>query len=405
MIQKIYDFVCKKFNYMYNKIDVVLLIILERGMLINMEDVLYDVDIQLAENENVDQDNSHLDNNEFAQKRELLKRTKIVKQTWSILEIFQKIKDNKLLLNPEYQRNVIWDKAKKTAFIESLFMGIIIPPVYVVEVPGENILEENTYEVVDGKQRLSTIDDFVKGTLILQEKSLEYYPDWFAGKTFSSIRQDHLEMVNEMLSSVLDIYVITANSPDFTKYDIFSRLNKGAEKLKVNEIRKAIYRSETLKLIENYVRENINSPQYTMVFTPNDIRRYEDYGRFYRSIAFYIRTNPEKKIVEKYNSRPREMINDVLYEIQQKSIFLSDDVVVTIIQQTIQLLIRFKENANKHYLIDACIHYAVLNPQKIMDLSEIIEKDEVILDTLEKSPQTTTNVNARAKRIDEIMNN
>lgn len=100
-------------------------------------------------------------------------------------------------------------------------MGIIIPPVYVVEIPGDNILEENTYEVVDGKQRLSTIDDFIKGTLVLQEKSLEYYPDWFAGKAFSSIRQEHSEMVNEMLSSVLDIYVITANSPEFTKYDIF----------------------------------------------------------------------------------------------------------------------------------------------------------------------------------------
>lgn len=345
----------------------------------------YDVDIQLAENENVEIDTSHSDANEFENKRELLKKTKIVKQTWSILEIFQKIKDGKLLLNPEYQRNVIWDKAKKTAFIESLFMGIIIPPVYVVEIPGDNILEENTYEVVDGKQRLSTIDDFIKGTLVLQEKSLEYYPDWFAGKAFSSIRQEHSEMVNEMLSSVLDIYVITANSPEFTKYDIFSRLNKGAEKLKVNEIRKAIYRSETLKIIENYVNEHVNDLQYQMVFTTNDIKRYEDYGRFYRSIAFFVRTNPEQNCVERYNSRPREMINDVLYEIQQKIIVMDPENVSSIIQQTIQLLIRFKENSNKQYLIDSCIHYAVLNPQKVMELADIIEQDEVILESLEKS--------------------
>ena len=51
----------------------------------------YDVDIQLAENENVEIDTSHSDANEFENKRELLKKTKIVKQTWSILEIFQKI--------------------------------------------------------------------------------------------------------------------------------------------------------------------------------------------------------------------------------------------------------------------------------------------------------------------------
>lgn len=368
------------------------------------EGLIYDVDIQLAENESIEVENDQLDTNEYETKRALLKKTKIVKQTWSILEIFQKIKDGKLLLNPEYQRNVIWDKAKKTAFIESLFMGIIIPPVYVVEIPGDNILEENTYEVVDGKQRLSTIDDFIKGTLVMQEKSLEYYPDWFAGKTFSSIRQEHLEMVNEMLSSVLDIYVITANSPEFTKYDIFSRLNKGAEKLKVNEIRKAIYRSETLKLIEKYVVENIDGSQYRMVFSQNDIKRYEDYGRFYRSIAFYVRTSPEKECVEKYNSRPREMINDVLYEIQQKSIVIEPETILAIIQQTIQLLIRFKENPNRHYLIDSCIYYAVLNPQRVMGLSENIEKDPVILETLEKSPQTTSNVNKRAKRVHEMMN-
>ena len=377
---------------------------LKREGNMDTEGLTYDVDIQLAENESVELDNKQIDSNEFERKRELLKKTKIVKQTWSILEIFQKIKDEKLILNPEYQRNVIWDKSKKTAFIESLFMGIIIPPVYVVEIPGDNILEENTYEVVDGKQRLSTIDDFLKGTLVLQEKSLEYYPDWFAGKAFSTIREEHMEMVNEMLSSVLDIYVITANSPEFTKYDIFSRLNKGAEKLKVNEIRKAIYRSETLKLIEKYVQENIDGPQYTMVFSPNDIKRYEDYGRFYRSLAFYIRTNPEKDCVERYNSRPREMINDVLYEIQQKNIVVEPEIVTAIIQQTIQLLIRFKENPNRQYLIDSCIHYAVLNPQRLMDLGGVIEKDQAILDTLEKSPQTTSNVNNRAKRVHEILN-
>lgn len=365
----------------------------------------YDVDIQLAENESVEMEDRRLDINEFEKKRELLKKTKIVKQTWSILEIFQKVKDRKLILNPEYQRNVIWDKSKKTAFIESLFMGIIIPPIYVVEIAGENILEENTYEVVDGKQRLSTIDDFIKDILILQEKSLEYYPDWFAGKTFSSIRQDYSEMVNEMLSSVLDIYVITANSPEFTKYDIFSRLNKGAEKLKVNEIRKAIYRSETLKIIERYVKNNIDKNPYKMIFSSNDIQRYEDYGRFYRSLAFYVRTNPEKDCVEKYNSRPREMINDVLYDIQQKNIVINSEIVEAVIHQTIQLLIRFKENPNRQYLLDSCIHYAVLNPQKVMNLSRIIERDAIILDTLGKSPQTTSNVNKRVKRMHELMNN
>ena len=152
------------------------------------------------------------------------------------------------------------------------------------------------------------------------------------------------------------------------------------------------------------MNEHVDDSQYKMVFTTNDIKRYEDYGRFYRSIAFFVRTNPEKNCVERYNSRPREMINDVLYEIQQRNIIIDSENILNIIQQTIQLLIRFKENSNKQYLIDACIHYAVLNPQKFMEIANVIETDDAILKTLEKSPQTTTNVNDRAKRVRELMN-
>lgn len=132
-----------------------------------------------------------------------------------------KIKSGRLKLSPEYQRNEIWLKDKQTAFIESLFMGIIVPPIYVVEIPGENLLEDSTYEVVDGKQRLTTIMNFLTGKLCLVKKSLEYYKDWFGTKDFSQIQDEFSEMTSEMLSSVLDIYVITANSPEFTKYDIF----------------------------------------------------------------------------------------------------------------------------------------------------------------------------------------
>lgn len=368
-----------------------------------MKEVEYDVNIQLAENENVDTE-ENLAADEYEKKRELLAATKIVKQTWSILEIYQKIQSKKLLLSPEYQRNVIWDKSKQTAFIESLFMGIIIPPVYVVEIPGENILEENSYEVVDGKQRLSTIEKFVQNSFKLEEKSLEYYKDWFSNQTFSTIQAEHPVLTNEMLSSVLDIYVITANSPEFTKYDIFSRLNKGAEKLKVNEIRKAVYRSEALKTIEDYVKANVDMPQYKLIFTPNDIKRYEDYGRFYRSVAYYVCTDDTSNVVKGYNSRPREMINDVLYKLQNKELVIPQGVLINIIEQTIQLMIRFSENPAKQYLVDACIHFAVLNPQKLMEKSKQIEEDTQIVNSLEKSPSTTTNVNLRIKRVNQIMN-
>lgn len=147
-------------------------------------------------------------------------------------------------------------------------MEIMIPPIYVVEIPGEDILEETKYEVVDGKQRLTAVWDFIKGTLRLNERNLEYYADIFGGKTFPEIREIEAEKTSQMLSSILDIYVITANSPEFTKYDIFARLNRGAEKLKVNEIRRAIYKSKVTAWITEFVDEQLatNKEYYESIF-------------------------------------------------------------------------------------------------------------------------------------------
>lgn len=369
-----------------------------------------DVDVQLAENENIDnipEDPS----NTYATKRELLAKTKIVKQTWSILEIYQKTKSGRLNLSPDYQRNNIWKIDKQTAFIESLFMGIIIPPIYVVEIPGSNMLEESSYEVVDGKQRLTTIKNFLTNEIILHEKALEYYTDWFGGKRYEDITSEYKELTNAMLSSVLDIYVITANSPEFTKYDIFSRLNKGAEKLKVNEIRKAIYRSQLLLDIDTFIKERLDkelnpefSEQYNKIFTKAAQIRYDDYGRFYRSVAFYIKSNIETQIVDGYNSRPREMINNVLYGIQKGEIVISSEELEAILVSTLELKEKLIDNTDgADYIIDACIPFVVRNKELLYEKLETISNNPQIKESLLKSPATTSNVNTRLKEVCDIM--
>ncbi len=365
-------------------------------------------DLQLAENEYVEDEKNVP--NEFENKRLLLKKTKIVKQTWSILEIFQKIKDKKLILDPNYQRREIWKDDKKTAFIESLYMEIMIPPIYVVEIPGDDLLSENKYEVVDGKQRLTAILDFINGKLVLAEKSLEYYKDIFGGKTFLEIKEIDSEQTTQMLSSVLDIYVITANSPEFTKYDIFARLNKGAEKLKVNEIRRAIYRSDVTNTIEEFINDRVAQgadsvlkQQYEKLFTENDIKRFEDYGRFYRSLAFYIQSDLSNSIVQSYNSRPRDMINMVLQKIQKGEEKIDQEKVKSILQATIELLDKLYDNPNKDYLVDACIPFVVTDKEKLYNKLDSIVSDDEISKTFEKSSPTTSNVNKRLERVINIM--
>lgn len=362
--------------------------------------------LQLAENTEVEQGQKEVVENEFVEKRTLLQKTKIVRQTWSIAEIYQKIKDGKLILDPDYQRRTIWGNDKKTAFIESLYMEIMIPPIYVVEIPGEDILDETKYEVVDGKQRLTAIMDFIKGTLRLNERNLEYYADIFGGKSFSEVREIESEKTSQMLSSILDIYVITANSPEFTKYDIFARLNRGAEKLKVNEIRRAIYKSKTTGWITDFVDEQQKTNQkfYESVFTANDIKRYEDYGRLYKSLAFYLRSNIDEGVVEGYNSRPRDMINNVLQDLQKGNVSIDKEKLLFLLNTTLELKSFYGSIPNAEYVIDAIIPFVDLirTKEKISSLGSIFT-DTLVKKTLEKSPATTSNVNERLCRVKQLL--
>lgn len=367
---------------------------------ITLEEDFVSNKIQLAENADVSEEVPT--SNET--KRQLLEKTKIVKQTWSILEIYQKIKSKKLILDPDYQRNLIWELDKKTAFIESLYMGIIIPPIYVVEIPAEDILDGASYEVVDGKQRLSTIRDYIENSFSLSQKSLEYYADWFANRQFSQIQTEFSELTNAMLSSVLDIYVITANSPEFTKYDIFSRLNKGSEPLKVNEIRKAIYQSHAMKIVNEFVHSNLKSHAvYDLVFTKTNIKRFDDYGRFFRSIAFYYNADIDNDSISGYNSRPREMINNILAGLQNGTIHIDDNVLNNILETTLQLSLLFNDNPNAQYLIDSSIRFATDDFGRFNEISKQVIDDWQIQETLKKSATTTSNVNQRFKRIHELM--
>lgn len=242
-------------------------------------------------------------------------------------------------------------------------------------------------------------------TLKLNGRNLEYYADIFGGKTFAEIREISPEKTTEMLSSILDIYVITANSPEFTKYDIFARLNRGAEKLKVNEIRRAIYKSKVTSWVTDYVNQYLSDKkeEYESIFTPNDIKRYEDYGRLYRSLAFYLRSDKDKGIVQGYNSRPREMINNVLQELQKGSVDIGKDSLLLLLNRTLDLKKKFMNKPNADYVIDSIVPFITNDSRSALERSEIVFSDRDIQKTLEKSPATTSNVNARLKRVKELM--
>ncbi|WP_410971654.1 DUF262 domain-containing protein, partial [Salmonella sp. SAL4437] len=72
----------------------------------------------------------------------------------SVGELSRIYERNEVIINPNYQRLFRWDESQKTRFIESLLLGIPIPPIFVFTD------ESGRWEVIDGLQRLSTIFEF-----------------------------------------------------------------------------------------------------------------------------------------------------------------------------------------------------------------------------------------------------
>ena len=86
-----------------------------------------------------------------------------------IVEKFTKGLDNDTseLFVPDYQREMIWTAKQQSRFIESIFMNLPIPDVFVADVAeGRN---EARLEIVDGSQRIRTLVNFVTNRLTLVE--------------------------------------------------------------------------------------------------------------------------------------------------------------------------------------------------------------------------------------------
>lgn len=167
-------------------------------------------------------------------------------------ELIHMYKAGELLIRPEYQRLFRWKGSQKTALIESILLGIPIPPVFVAEDM------EGVWELVDGLQRVSTIISFF-GDLdeslltVCVEDSLEdnvnYVNKWEleSGNLVEDLEGFNVDTlpkkyVINLKRAVCRVEILRGESNTAMKYELFKRLNSGGSTLTPQEIRNAIYR-------------------------------------------------------------------------------------------------------------------------------------------------------------------
>jgi len=190
---------------------------------------------------------------------------RIVRSTMdlSLHNLRQSLSDSSYInLNPSYQRRHRWDAKKRSQLIESLLLNIPIPPLFLFE------NDYNQYEIMDGRQRLEAIKEFLDNSYPL--RGLEYWTE-LDGSSFNTLPPT---IQRGLLRRTITAIVLLAETsrPEDSEIDVrmalFKRLNTGGVKLNPQELRNALYPSKFNEMLISIARFDVfrdtwKIPRYT----------------------------------------------------------------------------------------------------------------------------------------------
>lgn len=134
-----------------------------------------------------------------------------------------------------FQRSFVWTRPQMDRFIESLLLGFPVPGIMLVQ------QSDKRYLVLDGQQRLRTLQAFYNGIHRQREFALENVAEEFRGLTYKTLLPAQKRVLdNSFIQATIVKTDGTAESRE-SVYQIFERLNSGGTQLTPHEIRIALY--------------------------------------------------------------------------------------------------------------------------------------------------------------------
>ena len=113
----------------------------------------------ILENEKEDLDNLEYSGNENIP---VFATVRVTKKDFSVFELYRKFRKKQLILDVDFQRKEVWEQKQKYELIESILMGLPLPIFYFKQ------QDNATYVVVDGKQRLSALFEYLNDGFALR---------------------------------------------------------------------------------------------------------------------------------------------------------------------------------------------------------------------------------------------
>lgn len=159
---------------------------------------------------------------------------------------------------PGYQREFTWEPERRTRFIESLLMGLPIPFLIFWTDPATG-----TLEIVDGSQRLRTIEDFILGEMVLGDLEELSRLTGFRFRDLPVSRQRKIKNL-----SIRGI-ILNQHADEQARFDVFERTNTGSKTANTAEVRRGALGGPFLDL----VRELAKDPVFVDLAPMSDVQR------------------------------------------------------------------------------------------------------------------------------------
>ena len=195
---------------------------------------------------------------------------------------------------PPFQRNFVWSQRHASRFIKSLLMGLPVPGIFLYK-----DAKTNRHLVVDGQQRLRTLQFFYEGTFLERKFRLIGVRDEWEGMTYKDLSSTEQLKLDD---SIVHATIFQQDEPKDqlrSLYFVFERINSGGMRLSPQEIRNCISEGPILPA----VRALNDDKNWRQIFGEKYNKRLKDQELVLRALAMFERR-------EKYQSPMRDFLND-----------------------------------------------------------------------------------------------
>jgi hypothetical protein len=187
---------------------------------------------------------------------------------------------------PDYQREFVWRIEHQCRFIESVVLGLPIPMMFVAE------MEDGRLEIVDGAQRIQTLESFQNGDLELSKLT---QLSALNGFSFDDLP---LPQQRKFGTRALRIIVLDESTTMDVRQEIFNRINTSGVRARPAEVRRGAYGGPLMSLVAECARSELFLRLCPM--TKSLLDRRENEELVLRFFAYSDRYTQFKHDVEKF---------------------------------------------------------------------------------------------------------